>query len=131
MLLERLFNSGPTGVLEAQMRFTEARHKLLVENNANANTPGYRTKELDVEGFNAMLRDRLDQRDAGGALTLDDLGSRLIAPSSYVIYHDGNNRSPEANLAEAEKNALRHNLYAELLRKSYSQIDMALKERVA
>lgn len=133
MILDRLFNQGPMPVLEQELTFTDARQQLLAEDAANISTPGFRQKDLSVDKFQAMLRDRVEQQESAGngSVGFDDLEAEVENPSSNILFHDGNNRSMEQMMTENAKNALMHNLIVELLRKQYATLDMALKERAS
>ena len=133
MLIERLLNQGNAPLLEQTLKFTAARQRLLAENVANVDTPGYRQKDLSVEDFQAVLRDRVDRRrDAGpGAVRFDDVAASVETPRRGILFHDGNNRSMEQLMSDSAKNAMMHNLVAELLRKQFAALEMALKERIA
>ena len=52
-------------MLEQMLRFTEARQKLIADNIANVSTPNYQQKDLSVEKFQKMLRDRVTQQEVG------------------------------------------------------------------
>ena len=132
-MFERLVNQTSEPVLERMLQFTAARQKLLAENVVNISTPGYRQKDLSLEKFQGMLRDRLQQRDNGtvGGTSFDDLRAELEYPKRGILFHDGANRSMEQLMSDQAKNALMHNLAIELLRKQYSAMEMALKERVS
>jgi flagellar basal-body rod protein FlgB len=43
------------GMLKTRMRWLESRQKLLAENVANADTPGYRERDLKPIGFSELL----------------------------------------------------------------------------
>ena len=134
MFLNRLFNDGPIPLLEQSMRFAAARHEVLADNVANLSTPGYAQKDLNPEAFQAALRDRVSQRDRGGigATSFDGLSKQEIEnPRRGILFHDGSNRTVEQLMTDVAKNTLSHNLYAELLRKQYATIEMALKLQVA
>jgi flagellar basal-body rod protein FlgB len=132
-MIDRLLSQSPTNVLEQTARFQARRHTVLADNLVNVSTPGYRQKDLDVEGFRDELRRRLSERDPSGAADLRRLatGADQGPGRSGLVFHDGNNRSAEELLGDQAKNALRHNMNVELLRKHYSQFHMALRERVA
>ena len=132
MFLERLMNQTNAPLLEQVLQFTEARHNLIAENKANADTPGYRQKDLDAAKFNSMLRDRVALRDrsAPGEVGFNDISAELQHPQSGILFHDGNNRSMEMLEADQAKNGMLHNLVVELLRKQFQQMEMALKEKV-
>jgi flagellar basal-body rod protein FlgB len=134
MFIERLLDQGPAPVLEQMLRFAAARHRLIAENVVNVDTPDYRQKDLSVEKFQAMLRERVeDRRDAGaGAANVgfDDVSAGVETPERGILFHDGNNRSMEQLMADQAKNAMMHNLAVELLRKQFQSLELALKERV-
>ena len=134
MFIERLLDQGGVPVLEQTLRFAAARHKLLAENIVNVDTPDYRQKDLSVEDFQAMLRERVDdRREAGpadGHPGFEDIEAELQTPQRGILFHDGNNRSMEQLMADHAKNAMMHNLVIELLRKQFQTMEMALKDRV-
>ena len=132
MFIERLINQGNAPLLEQTVRFHAARHKLLAENVANASTPGYRQKDLSVDTFRQMLRDRVDAKRVAppGTVTFEDVTAEVERPTRGVLFHDGNNRSMEQLMSDSAKNAMFHNLMTELLRKQFGSIEAALQERV-
>ena len=135
MFIERLLNQGNAPLLEQTLRFTAARHRLIAENVVNVDTPDYRQKDLSVEKFQALLRERVEaRRDAmpgDEQLRFDDVAGQLESPQRGILFHDGNNRSMEQLMADQAKNAMMHNLVIELLRKQFEGLELALKERVA
>lgn len=133
MFLERLLNQGNAPLLERWVQFTEARHKLIAENVVNVSTPNYRQKDLSVEKFNAMMRERIAARDeaAPGSVGFKDVQSEIERPRRGLLFHDGANRSMEQLMSDQAKNAMMHNLAIELLRKQFQSLEMALRERVS
>jgi flagellar basal-body rod protein FlgB len=132
MFIQRLLNQGNAPLLEQMVKFTQARHRLLAENVVNVSTPNYRQKDLSAERFQAMLRDRVEQRkDAPpGTVGFSDLSAETENPQRNILFHDRNNRSMEQLMSSQAQNALMHNLMTELLRKQFDSIQNALKERV-
>jgi flagellar basal-body rod protein FlgB len=130
--IDRLLDQGSAPLLEQTLRFTAARHRLIAENVVNVDTPGYQQKDLSVEKFQALMRDRVEQRgEAGpGGVSVDDIAGELESPQRGILFHDGNNRSMEQLMADQAKNAMMHNLCVELLRKQFQALELALKERV-
>jgi len=133
MFIERLLNEGSSPLLERMLQFTAARHRLIAENVVNLDTPGYRQKDLSVEKFQAMLRDRVEEREryGPGQVGFEDVKEELEHPRDGILFHDGNNRSVDQLMSDQAKNALMHNMIVELLRKQYEQMTMALRERVS
>jgi flagellar basal-body rod protein FlgB len=132
MFIERLLNQGTSPLLEQMVRFTELRHRLLMEDVANVSTPGFRQKDLSKQKFQSALRDRIEQRDSAppGSVGFEDVSAENEDLNHQILFHDGNNRSMEQLMSDSAKNALLHNMTIELLRKQFNQLDMALKERV-
>ena len=133
-MIDRLLNQSATATLERVASFHAARHAVLADNLANVSTPGYRQKDLDESAFRQSLRKRLDEADHSGAANFDGLDAAPHARDARlggVVFHDGGDRSAEELLGEQAKNALRHNLSVELLRKHYGTMQLAVRERVA
>jgi flagellar basal-body rod protein FlgB len=129
-MIEGLMNRGNGALLEQVINFASQRHKLILDNIANADTPGYRQKDLSVERFSSMLRERVEQRRQTGVADFEELDSSVENPTRGILFHDRNNRSMEHLATDLAKNAMMHNLAIELLRKQFLQMEMALKERV-
>jgi flagellar basal-body rod protein FlgB len=132
MFIERLLNQGNAPLLEQMLKFTSARHKLIADNVVNVTTPNYRQKDLSLDKFQGMLRDRVRVKDDAppGSVGFSDIQSEIEHPTNGILYHDGGNRSMEQLVTDQAKNAMMHNLVVELLRKQYASLEMALKERV-
>jgi flagellar basal-body rod protein FlgB len=132
MFIERMLNQGNAPLLEQWVRFTSARHKLIAENVVNADTPGYRQKDLSPEKFHAKLADRVESRKhaAPGTTDFSDVRGEIESPERGILFHDGNNRTMEQLMSDQAKNAMMHNLAIELLRKQFQSLENALKERV-
>ena len=132
MFVERLLNQGNAPLLEQMLKFTAARHRLIAENVVNVSTPGYRQKDLSLEKFQALLQDRVRDREsaAPGALGFSDISVDVENPTQNILFHDGGNRSMEQLVTDQAKNAMMHNLTVELLRKQYGALKNALMERI-
>ncbi|MDB5301307.1 MAG: flgB [Phycisphaerales bacterium] len=130
MFLDQMFNQGSTPVLERMLQFTAARQKLISENVVNISVPNYRQKDLSLEKFQQLLRDRVEERDGSGTARFDDITAELEQPGHGMLFHDGVNRSMEQLMTDQAKNGMMHNFIVELLRKQFQTMEMALKERV-
>jgi flagellar basal-body rod protein FlgB len=129
MFIERLLNQDDLPLMEQTIRFSAAREKLIAENVANISTPGYQQKDLSVDKFQQMLRERTQERDDSppGSVQFEDVMGEATNPAKNILFHDGSNRSVEQLMAAGAKNALLHNTMIELLRKQIGEIEMALK----
>lgn len=133
MFIDRLLNQGNAPLLSQWLKFTSSRHRLIAENIVNISTPGYQQKDLSLDKFQAMLRERVADRNVLGPtrVRFEDVEAELEHPERGMLFHDGANRSVEQLMTDQAKNALMHNLAIELLRKQFSGLEAALKERVA
>ncbi len=141
-----LFNLGVAPVLEHAMSFNETRHRLILSNIANGDTPEYRRQDLDHERFKEVLTAAIRERDEGhpdSFFLRDDArlpmseGHRFLPgrwfrfPSNDgPLRHDGSNVSIEREMALLARNAGSYRTYAELLAKHFRQMGAAIAERV-
>ena len=130
-MLETLLNQTAAPTLTRSLNFTAARHAVLAENIVNASTPGYKTKDLDVAGFQHALRERINHKSKRGTVDQSDVQFERSTDTRALTFHDGNNRSMEQLMSDSTENAMRHNMSIELLRKQYGLFHMAVRERVA
>ena len=130
MFIERLVNQTNAPLAQRVLEFTSARHRLIAENMANVDTPGWRQKDLSAAKFYAMLRERAAARRDGGAVSFSEVDAELEHPTRGILFHDGNNRSMEQLVSDQAKNGMLYTMAIEILRKQFSSMEMALKERV-
>ena len=88
------------------------RQQLVAANIANADTPGYKTKDIDFQ-FEFM------SQMAGGS-------PNVIEASGLSIKNDGNNVSMERESRLLAENALRFNLASNLLRGEIKAVRSAI-----
>ena len=132
-------------VLEQVMKFTEARNEVLVNNLTNFDTVGYKVQDLPMSEFFGALEEAVKHRDGRGAgeklemkstrhLQWDSQGRLKTRPveieGNNILFHDQNNRFVEKQMSELSKNALLHNVAAELLRQQYGLLQTALRGRM-
>ncbi|MBN2211907.1 MAG: hypothetical protein JW709_10975 [Sedimentisphaerales bacterium] len=145
MLLSNLLNRGSVPVLEKVMEFTEARHEVLANNVSNFDTVGYKVKDLPAEEFFTELRQAVERRASGGGgaqlelkstthFSRDNNGSLQARAQEIednnILFHDENNRFVEKQMAAMSKNALLHNVAAELLKMQYEGLQTAIRGRL-
>ena len=125
-------------VLEQVLNFTQTRHAVLAGNVANMDTPGYQTRDLSVDEFQARLREAIDQRvrrsegftDAE-TIDLQDDGFKQVADSMKdILHHDESNVSLEQQVLQVNKNQGLHNLAVAILNQQFRQMNVAISERV-
>jgi flagellar basal-body rod protein FlgB len=109
MILDRT-----AGALERYMDLLSARQRLVASNIANADTPGYKTRDLAFRGeFQALIN-----REPAVAVELADSAAR----------NDGNNVSIDREARLLAENALRFNLASNLVRSEIRAVRAAIQE---
>ncbi len=145
MFLSDVTNAGAIPLLEKTLAFTEARNRMLAENIANVNTPGYRARQLSVRDFQAALRSARERRRAEGGsgfhlpetreVRTDAAGHLQATPSlepvENILFHDGTNARVEHHMADLAENAMMHQVATELMQKKFGSLQSAIRGRVA
>lgn len=99
--------------LEQYMNVISLRQKLVASNIANADTPGYKTQDVD---FQASLRAALDG------------GSPIpVQVSGLAVKNDGNNVDLDREARLLAENAMRFNVAASLMHSQLQQVKEAIQ----
>jgi flagellar basal-body rod protein FlgB len=101
------------GRIERYMDLLSARQKLVASNIANADTPGYRTQDID---FQAEF-----QNAVGGP-------PRPTGVMGLAVKNDGNDVSVDRESRLLSENALRFNLASNLMRSQLRLVRSAIEE---
>lgn len=140
MAFVNLLGAGATDALEQSIGFAAQRHRVLADDLANVDTPGFRMKDLSVPRFQQELaraleegrrtdpgtgRIRVERRAGGSARTGNASELRSI------VFHDGNDRNVETLVVELAKNAQHHALAVSLLRSQIRLLRAVISETVA
>lgn len=142
--LEGLTDRGPTPALVKTLAFNEARLRMVSENIANIQTPGYRAKQLDVQGFQQSLRDALELRKKNPNAPFAVENKREVAtrpdgtlkvtpslvPPENILFHDGTNASLERQMAELAELGMVHDAATQLLQKRFEGLQKAIRGTV-
>ena len=99
--------------LEQYMNVISLRQKLVASNVANADTPGYKTQDVD---FQASLRSALD----GGS-------PATVQVSGLTVRNDGNNVDLDREARLLAENAMRFNVAATLMHSELQQVREAIQ----
>lgn len=146
MSIKGLTDGGAIPALEAMARFTAARQRLIADNVANLDTPGYRALDADPEAFQAQIGRAIDARraapegGASGPLELTERGPMrqlgsgevVLDPSALgenLMFHDRNDRNLERIMQDVAENLLAFRAATELMRNRFRTIDLAIRER--
>jgi len=103
-----------TGSLERYMDLLSARQKIVASNIANADTPGFKTKDLDFQSeFASALAGSQPQASEVAGLT---------------VKNDGNNVSLDREARLLAENAMRFNLASSLIKERVRMVKDAIQE---
>jgi flagellar basal-body rod protein FlgB len=105
--------------LERYMDLLSARQKLVASNIANADTPGYKAKDID---FQFEFMSALGKEGAAG--TAPD----VVEVPGLVTRNDGNNVSLDRESRLLSENALRFNLASSLYKAQIRSLRSAIQE---
>lgn len=101
------------GQLERYMDLLSSRQKLVASNIANADTPGYHTRDIDFQ--------QEFQQAAG-------ITPQVVEVSGLQTKNDGNNVSLDREARLLSENALRFNVASQLLRSQIRDVRNAIQE---
>jgi flagellar basal-body rod protein FlgB len=141
-----LFDSSTLPLLEQVVSFTEARHGVLAGNIANLDTPGYRSRDLPTDEFQAELKEAIESRrrpragqspypqppTMAGAASASRSTDKLATVTDTVkgmLRHDDNNSSLEEQISAIAKNHAQHNLALSLMTAQFRLLRAAITER--
>jgi flagellar basal-body rod protein FlgB len=142
-MIDGVINAGALPVLERMIQFAGQRQRLIANNIANFDTPGYRPQDVSVEEFQRDLSEAVDTRRASGRrreLELKGSGAVEFTPDGVVLhpqpigdnllFHDGNDRDLERTMQDLVENFMAFRAAAQLMRNQMDTIHAAIAERV-
>ena len=143
-MIDGVTNTEGIASLERLVQFAGQRHRLIVNNIANFDTPGYRPTDVSVTDFQEKLGDAIDERRASkrpdGTLHFQDSSqvefsrhSMTLRPTptgDNILFHDGNDRDLERTMQDLVENFLAFRLASELMRSRFDLLNTAISERV-
>jgi flagellar basal-body rod protein FlgB len=120
--VDTLFRPEALDLYEKMLDFAARRHKVIANNIANINTPGFQRADLEfADELERALRGR-------GFEGVKDLGFRLTKPNTTAVRSDGNNVSIDKEMASLAENAILYQVYAQLLARRFRSLQDILKE---
>jgi flagellar basal-body rod protein FlgB len=102
-----------SGTIERYMTLLSERQSLVASNIANADTPGYRTKDIDFES---------ELRNAIGGMPPE-----VQEVSGLTLKDDGNNVSLEREARLLAENQMRFSIASNLMRSQFKLTRMAIE----
>ncbi len=99
------------------------RHRVIANNIANVNTPGFQRRELH---FEETLAKQI-QRD--GRVNLQAVSAEVRVDKKSPGRVDGNNVDIDGEIGSMQKNSLLHNTYLQIINSRVSQMRQAITGR--
>ena len=129
MNLSELIRDNITEILIRIVKFTQTRHKILIQNIINVCDPEFVPKELEVNEFSSLMSSAIDEHVHNQRLVLCDtenikfdMGGRLevrpvIDELSRKLFKENREEYLERQMNKLWENSLNQKLAAELLKK--------------
>ena len=111
-------------LLEKMLDVSSIKHKVIANNIANVNTPGY--KKMDVS-FADQLEKALNESSVN---KFDALQPKIVISkedTSETVRNDGNNVDMDKEVSSLVKNTLSYSIFTQLLAKKYEGIKSAIE----
>lgn len=114
-----------TDLLNKMVDFTAFKQKIIANNIANVNTPGY--KRLDAS-FNKSLESAVDSSSS-----IKNLGMKVVETEDKglgsAFRQDENTVNIDKEVSEMMQNSLSYNVYVQLMSKKYGLLKQAMRSR--
>ena len=101
------------------------RHRVIAQNVANVNTPGYRRLEVSFE--DALARHLSDS--GFGQLDLNGIRPEIVQASGGIDRQDGNNVDIDSEMGRLQKNTLLFGVYSQVLSAKIAAMRAAITGR--
>ncbi|MEK6728813.1 MAG: flagellar basal body rod protein FlgB [Planctomycetota bacterium] len=113
-----------SNLLEKMMNVSATKHKVIANNIANINTPGYKRMEVSFEDqLSRAIQDATVAR-------LTTLQPKIVVSKdkegSGSIRNDGNNVNIDSEITSLVRNTLSYNIYTQLLGKKMDMVKSAI-----
>lgn len=112
--------SSQIELLSSALDLAHENHRVISQNIANVNTPGYKTKRLDFEAI-------MESVENGQKISPSQLEVAVREELGLPERQDHNNVSLEAEVSELKKNALLAQAYSHLVASKVSTIRRAIQ----
>lgn len=109
-----------TELLTKLMEVSDIRHRVVSQNLANVNTPGYQRLKVNFE-------DELAKEILGGSEVELTREPEVVKDDSLPVRADGNNVDIDMEIGELQRNAVLYQTYAQLMATQFSTMRMAIR----
>jgi len=111
-------------LLEKMLDVSSIKHKVIANNIANVNTPGYKKMEVS---FADQLEKAVNESSVN---KFDTLQPKIVISkedASDTVRNDGNNVDMDKEVSSLVKNTLSYSIFTQLLAKKYEGIKSAIE----
>jgi flagellar basal-body rod protein FlgB len=120
-------------LLERALDLSSQRHQIISSNIANADTPGFHTKDIDFYGALKQASESMQSQSMGNPLGLSFPESSKQDPEvtetqGLPLRNDGNNVNADREMAILAENTLQYQLATQLLGHELGLIRSAIRE---
>ena len=138
-MFNRIFDSAPGNLLENALKGSSLRHKVISNNIANINTPGYKRMEVSFESELAAAAAADANRGSSYAAMTRTHPKHLLPSTEQIapnhirtvddtsLRTDGNNVDVDAEMAAMTKNQIYYSAIAQRISGYYTKIKSAIK----
>ncbi len=116
--------SSIVNVLEAGLRGSLLQQKVIANNIANLNTPGFRRNDVRFEEALAKV---IEAPGGASVEEIDKVQAEIYKPMNTHVERNGNDVNIDMEVGELMKSATRHKAYLRLLNKMYKQMEIAME----
>ena len=111
MILDSLLNNKNNLILKKMLDLSSKNHEVLLNNIANAETPGFVSKKFDFQG---ALKQAIE---SGDKAQIEKVTGAIEKDFSRPFRMDKNNVDVESDLLELDENRMNYEMTASLLKK--------------
>ncbi|MCK5706631.1 MAG: flagellar basal body rod protein FlgB [Candidatus Aureabacteria bacterium] len=115
-MFDRILNTTSINVMKKLMDCSAIRQKVIANNIANVETPGFKAKDVSFKGefVNALKSGEFDR-----AFRIEPV---VIERNDLSLRNDGNNVDLEKEMVELQKNRMKFSIYTDILKGRYKKI---------
>jgi len=108
-----------TELLTKLMEVSDMRHRVVSQNLANVNTPGYQRLKVDFE-------DELSKQILNGSVADVTAQPVIVEDNQRPARADGNNVDIDLEIGELQRNAMMYQTYSQLLASQFATMRLAI-----
>ncbi|SHG58576.1 flagellar basal-body rod protein FlgB [Thermosyntropha lipolytica DSM 11003] len=140
-MLDRIFNSTSLKLLQHAMDVAELRQKVIADNIANVDTPGFKKSEVVFEQkLKEFLQDNKGREmplkttnarhiKEDGGMAVDSLQPEIKRLNTQTFRNDGNNVDIDVEMAEMSKNKIMYDALAQSITNELRLLRIAISGR--